>query len=352
MTASRQQLWRDAAYAAAIISLAGLILYGLGRVLLPFFLSCFAAYLLTPVVEFLERRGLSRLRAVATLYGALIIALAATIIYLFPTISEQITTLRSSLPEYSTRAEEKLMGLQNELEQSFPELKRIHLAETITRNTSAYVNESLEHLPEIALNVFTLLTVFVLVPIMTWYLLLESRAIKKFVIDLVPNRHFETVLNLIYRVDQQLSGYLLGLFIDAVVVGALLAVGYSAIGVEYGVMIGAVSGFIHLIPYVGPVSGAVMALIVTLLEGGLTLKLLYVILVASGVQFFDSYLIQPAVMWRTANLRPLLILMILLIGGRVFGLWGMLLGVPVFCVCRIFVQELAGIIRRQQAGTA
>jgi putative permease len=194
----------------------------------------------------------------------------------------------------------------------------------------------------------TLLTVFVLVPIMTWYLLLESRAIKKFVIGLVPNRYFEAALNLLYRVDQHLSRYLAGLLVDAVVVGLLLSVGYSIIGVPFGMAIGISSGVVHLIPYLGPVFGAVVALLVTLLESGVTIKLVYVLLVASAVHLFDALLIQPLVLSKTADLHPLTVLMILIIGGNAFGIWGMLLGVPAFCVGRILVQEYLSISRRHQ----
>ena len=259
MIPPRKQLWRDLRYVAVIAGTAGLIAYAAGRSLIPFFASCCVAFVLAPLVEVLEREGMSRLQAVGTVYGAGIIVAFVAVLYLTPVLQHQLQTFRIKLPEYSAQAQDRLEALQNEWERRLPEFKRVNFAETITKNTTGFVDQSLDRLPKIVFNLLTLLTVFVLVPIMSWYLLLESRAIKKFVIGLVPNRYFEAALNLLYRVDRHLSRYLAGLLVDAVVVGLLLSVGYSIIGVPFGMAIGLSSGLVHLIPYLGPVFGAVVA---------------------------------------------------------------------------------------------
>jgi putative permease len=348
MTASRKQLWRDLTYVAVIVGTAGMIAYAAGRGLFPFLASCFIAFLLAPLVDLMERAGMSRLQGVGTIYGAGIIVVFVAVLYLGPVLQHQFQTLRIKLPDYSAQAQDRLKTLQEEWERRFPEFKRVNLAQTVAENISGFVDRSLDRFPKIMFNILTLLTVFVLIPIMTWYLLLESRAIKKFAIGLVPNRYFEAALNLIYRVDQHLSRYLAGLLVDAVVVGLLLSVGYSIIGVPFGIAIGISSGLVHLIPYLGPVFGAVAAFGLTMLESGVTIKLVYVLSVASAVHLFDALLIQPLVLSKTADLHPLAVLMILIIGGNTFGIWGMLLGVPAFCVGRIVVQEYLSISRRRQ----
>jgi predicted PurR-regulated permease PerM len=91
-----------------------------------------------------------------------------------------------------------------------------------------------------------------------------------------------------------------------------------------------------------------VAILVTVFESGVTIKLVYVLLVASAVHLVDALLIQPLVLSKTADLHPLAVLMILIIGGNTFGIWGLLLGVPAFCVARIIVQESLSISRRHQ----
>jgi predicted PurR-regulated permease PerM len=347
MLATRKQLWIDFGCLAGLLGAVGLLCYALGGVLAPFAASAFAAYLLLPVVEFLERRGLSRQAAVNTLYGGSILVAVSAALLLIPQFMSQVETLHGKLPEYSSLAQEKLLLAQRDLEARIPEMAQYRVAETITGQAATYIEESMHSLPRLLLNAFTLISILVIVPFMTWYLLIEGATIKKSLISLVPNRYFETVLNLIHRVDANLSAYLFGQLTDALVVGLLSAIGYSLIGVHYGIVIGMASGFVNLIPYVGPVAGALIAILVTVLEIGFTVKILFILLVAAAVQVGDNFFIQPTVMSKSVALHPFAVLAILLIAGDVWGLWGMLLGIPVFCVCKIVVEELVGVIRRQ-----
>ena len=346
---SRKQLWTDLGGLAGVLGAAAVLCYALGTILVPFAGAAFVAYLLVPVVEFLERRGLSRRGAVGVLYGGFVLVGGMAAFLLIPPFMTQVESLHNSLPQYATLAQAKLLEVQGDLERSVPELERYHVAETITAQGAAYLNQSVRSLPQLLLNVFTLISIVVIVPFVTWYLLIEGSHIKKRLISLVPNRHFETALNLIHRVDANLSAYLFGQLMDAAVVGFLSAIGYSAIGVHYGMVIGILSGLANLIPYVGPVAGALVAVLITLLEVGMTVKILFILLVASTIQVLDNFLIQPTLMSKSVDLHPLAVLVILLVGGDLAGLWGMVLGIPAFCAGKILVEEVTGAVRRQSA---
>ena len=347
MPSSRKQLWIDLGCVAVLLTGAGVLCYLLGSVLVPFAVSAFVAYLLLPVVEFLEHRGLSRLGAVMAIYGGGILLLTVGAFLLTPKLTTQIQTFRGKLPQYSNLAHETLLTAQRDLESHVPELQRYRIAETIEHQVAAYVNNSLKSLPQVLLNAFTLLSIVVIVPFMTWYLLLEGSAIKKALISLVPNRYFENALNLIYLVDINLSAYLLGQLMDALIIGLLSAVAYSLIGVHYGMVIGLLSGVANLIPYVGPVAGASIAVLVTVLEVGITAKVFVILIVAAAIQVVDNFLVQPALMSKSVDLHPLAVIAILLIAGSLWGLWGMLLGIPAYCAGKIFVEELKTVVRRE-----
>ncbi|MGH7168177.1 MAG: AI-2E family transporter [Nitrospiraceae bacterium] len=349
MTASVKPVERDIGYLVAMVAAVGLLVYAVGRILLPFLAAFLLAYVLTPLVELLERHGVARRGAVAAIYGVFVLVLTSAFLYLIPALNEQMTTLQDKLPQYSSRAQEMLTRLQLDLEHGVPWFKQVNLAETITQRSVSYVHRMLQRWPEILLSVFTLLSVFVLIPVVTWYVLIESRAIKKAVIGLVPNRYFEPVLYLLYRVDRHLSGYLTGLVIEAIIVGLLSAIGYSMLGVPYAIMIGMLSGIANMIPYLGPVTGALAALIVTVLDVGSAAQLLAILFVAIVVQVFDNFFVQPIVMSKAADLHPLTVLVVLVIAAEAFGPWGLLFGIPAFCVGKIFLQELAGVMRRQSA---
>lgn len=352
MTIPRKTLWVDVGYLGAILSTVGFLVYLLGTVLYPFFAACFAAYLLTPVVDFLERRGLSRLGAVGFLYGIFFVAMIGMAIYLIPTLDRDVRTLRSELPHYSYRVQEKLILLQGEVEREFPELKQLKLTERVAQESSAYLAQLSERLPQLLLDAFTLASIFLLIPFFTWYLLLEGAAIKKSLIGLVPNRYFEATLNLIYRINQHLSRYMLALLVDTLCVGLLSGIAYSMIGVRFAIVIGIISGIASAIPYVGPVVGALAALLVIALEESFMSKLLHILLIASAIYMIDHLVIKPILMSKTADLHPLTVLLVLIIGGDIFGFWGLVLGIPMLCVVKIFLQELIGVLRRQSAEIA
>lgn len=352
MTTPRQQLWIDAGVFAALVVVAGLVIQGLGSLLVPFAIACFVAYVLLPVVEWLERRGLTRKAAVAVLYGGFAVILTVTLVLIVPVVGRELSVLRQKLPEYSDKAQARLQSLQQEFETKFPEFEQTDIAASITRKTTDYVASALQRLPELVLNLFTLASIFVLIPLITWYLLIESRSIKKSVLEAVPNRHFESVLNLLYRVDLNLSNYLAGQVVESILVGIMSAIGYSAIGVPFGMVIGIVAGVINIIPYVGFIAGMAMATVVTVLDIGFTAKLLEVLMVGISVHLIDAFLIQPAILSRTANLHPLTVLMVLLIGGHLFGVWGIILGVPAVGVGKIVAQAVLAIARRHSAEPA
>lgn len=352
MTAPRQQLWVDAGACAALLALVGLIGYLLGSILLPFAISCFLAYVLLPVVEWLERPGLTRKAAVAVLYGTVAIILTGALLLVGPGLGRQLTVLRHKLPDYSEKAQARLQGLQQEFEAQFPEFERTNVAESIAQKATEFIASGLQQLPELLLNLFALGSIFVLIPLMTWYLLIESRSIKKGVLAVVPNRHFESVLNLLHRVDLNLSNYLAGQVVECLLVGIMSAIGYSAIGVPFGMVIGIVAGVINVIPYVGFIAGMVVAMIVTVLDVGFTTKLAEILIVGISVHLVDAFWIQPAILSRTANVHPLTVLMVLLIGGHLFGVWGIILGVPAVGVGKIVVQAVLAIARRHSAEPA
>lgn len=328
---------------------AAVVLYFLGSALLPLFVSCLLAYVLLPLIEWLERRGLSRVAAVASLYALFSAVLLGAILYLVPVIGSEFTSLRSKLPAYSDQIQTRLVRFQADLESRFPELKEWNVAGAVTTKSTDYVAQLLQRLPEFILNTFTLLSIFVLIPIFTWYLLVESRAIKKKLVGLFPNRYREVGVNVLDRVDDHLSRYLAGQVVEALVVGVLTAIGYSIIGVPFGLVVGLAAGFMNIIPYVGFLSGAVIASMLTVLEVGFTIKVVEIAAVAGLVHMLDALIIQPNLLAKTSGLHPLTVLVVLLVGGHLFGIWGMVLGIPAVGAAKILLEGILAVTSRRKA---
>jgi predicted PurR-regulated permease PerM len=100
------------------------------------------------------------------------------------------------------------------------------------------------------------------------------------------------------------------------------------------------AGLANLIPYIGPVAGAIPAILITLVQGGDNMMIIKIIIAFSIVQFIDNFLVQPLVLSKTVNLHPLIIVFVVIIGGQFFGLLGMLLAVPVAGIIKVTSREL------------
>lgn len=344
-TISARKAWIDAGFLGAIVIAVGFLLYLLGSVLLPFVAACFAAYVLTPIVEFLERRGLSRRAAVTCLYGVFVVLISGMIVFVIPTLEREISTLHIELPRYSNEINHALTLLQDKFERDFPILTQLNLAERVMEASVACLAAMKKRF---SLDAFMLASTLLFVPLFTWYLLLEGTAMKKFLISCLPNAYFETTLNLIYRVDQHLSRYLFGQLINLVCISLLSVIIYSLIGVQYGIAIGILTGVASVIPYVGPIVGASAALLVSVLSESSVSKMIYIVLAWSAIYAFDHLIVKTVVILKTTDLHPLTIVSILIIGGYMFGVWGLVFGIPMFCIAKIFFQEFAGVLQRRR----
>ena len=279
------------------------------------------------------------------LYGGSLILISGMVGYVMPTLDREIRTLHIELPRYSSQIHQGLIQLQDKIQQDVPILTQFNLAERIEQ-------ASLDMRERLSTNAFLLISSLLFVPLFTWYLLIEGGAMKKSLISLVPNRYFETTLNLLYRIDRHLSRYLFGQLINVVCISVLSAIGYSLIGVQFGIAIGILAGVASIIPYVGSLIGASTALLLSLLDDISFSKVLAIALVSAAIYAFDHLVVKTIVVSKSTDLHPLTVVSILLIGGHLFGLWGLLFGIPLFCISKIFLQEFAGVLQRRRPPVA
>jgi predicted PurR-regulated permease PerM len=179
-----------------------------------------------------------------------------------------------------------------------------------------------------------------------FFILKDGRIFKKYFISLVPNRYFEFTLDLMYKMEIQLGNYLRGQFIDAVVFGVLATATLWALNVPYFVVIGCFAGLANLIPFVGPLVGALAALIAVVLEQGDITRGAYVILAFAILKLVDDFVIQPLAIGRHVDLHPMVVAIAIIVGGHLFGILGMLLVVPCLGFLKVVLEESIDTYRR------
>ncbi len=329
---------------ALLLVLAGALLFfvSIGSLVKLVVISALLAYIIDPLVSFLESRWMGRTAATSFIFLTIILVACAFSFLLLPILSNQVTTIQEGLQ--SGNADVIIARIENLIKSKFAflGLRELDLIDKVHTETVSIVNWLFSHL----LDVVSLITDMIIIPFIVFFLLKDGRAFKKQFISIVPNRYFEFALNVLYKMDMQLGNYLRGQFLDALVIGVLSTLALWILNVKYFFLFGAFAGLANLVPYLGPVAGASLAVIVTIFDTGDMLMAAHIALAFTLVKLLDDVLIQPLIVAKSVDMHPLLVLLAVIVGGKFFGVLGMLLSVPATGFIKIAVQESIATFRK------
>ncbi|NQS76631.1 MAG: AI-2E family transporter [Peptococcaceae bacterium] len=311
------------------------LLYLLRGLFFSFILAVLISYLVNPLVGAISKRGASRSAAILWSFLALFLVLAGLLTYGFPLLIKQLNSLVDAIPVYTLQAKELTLaiqeryadlGLSDGLKQVFDE--RIHWLENLllgqVRNILAAI-----------LGMVGSILKILLAPVLSFYILRDLELIKKKSLSLLPVNWREETVKLFQQIDRVLGSFIKGYLLVAAIVGGMTTVVMALLGVEFALMLGLFAGLTELIPYFGPIIGAVPAVALALLKTRwLAVKVGIAFII---IHQLESTIISPKILGDRVGLHPLAVIFSLLAGGELYGLAGMLLAVPVAAVLRVIV---------------
>ena len=320
----------------------GWFFYTLSNIVTILIISMLFAYILDPVASQLEAKGFSRSLATVLIFVIFFLLLFVVGWWIFPTLFNELLVIQKNLNPHSTQ--DIFIQIENFIQEKFAfiNLSNVNIQGEINKLISNFSKQIIAF----AANLVSVISAVVIIPFITFFLLKDGRDMKKLFISYIPNRYFEMSLNVLHKVDIQLGGYLRGQFIEALVVGTLSILALWILGIKYFILIGIFAGLANLIPYVGPVAGAVPAILVAITNGADSTLIIYIIIAFIIIQLIDNVIMQPLVLSKSVNLHPLLIVLAILIGGNFFGILGMFLAVPVAGILKVTSSELYNGIRK------
>jgi predicted PurR-regulated permease PerM len=324
-----------------ILILLGLFLWILpysGQVITPFVVSVLLSFFLNPVVLFLENRGLGRTLSVMLIMVVFVFLVIGLVVFLSPVLSQHVQSIAKSLE--GKEPTQMTAQVREFLENKAPLMKNPEISQRVTAKMEGFIYKSLDQSMNIVLNVFSSIITCILIPLMTFFLLKDGRAMKKKLIQMVPNRYFEMSLNLVFKISGQLSGYIRGQMIVSFGVGALSVIALYILDVPYFLFIGVFAGIANVIPYFGPIAGAVPAVILNVIDKGDLSAGLMVVIAFIIIRLIDDTLLSPNILAKTVELHPLLVVAAIFIGGHMFGILGLLLCVPAASIIKVTVKEV------------
>jgi predicted PurR-regulated permease PerM len=339
--------WIPFALLTVIIVVA--IIIGARIILVPMLSSMALAYLLAPVVAWLEKRGWSRpASALLTLSGAAM-TLVLILIFILPgfwgQLKKSYDQARELVQDQSRVGpiKEKLRPLSppvyDFLEPKFKKIGGADLFDRIFNSAAGWLQTGLFRLVDVTASLLDLL----LIPFFVYYLLADYAAMRERLDRLIPPRHRAVASQLINQINFVISSYVRNQLVIALVMGALYSIGFWIAGVPLALSIGMLSGLLNFIPYLGTLTGLVLSLTFVALDGGGWARVIGVIVVFAVVQSVEGYYLTPKLLGGRLNLHPMWVLVGLMIGGSLFGILGIILAVPVIAVAKValnFLEEI------------
>lgn len=343
---------------AATVLVALWVLAVTGFLLAPFILAAILAYVLSPLVDRLER-WMPRQLAVAAfaLPGLGVLALVAFV--LMPAVADQVSQLIGNVPRYIDTFESWVGGLRAWLigldvaglnEETVPQLREVDaqaLVRYLQERQEELVDRGLDAVLGLGRGIGTALAVagyLVLLPILTYYLLRDWARIRGWIKDQVPPRRREAVLGFAREYDRLLNRYLRGQLLLALCVGVIIGVGFWVVGFPYALLLGLLAGVLNVVPYVGLAASLVVALLIAFLSGDIVTSLMKVAGVFGAEQVIEN-VIGPKIVGESVGLHPVWVILALALFGFFFGFVGLLIAVPAAVLAKIAVEAAMGRYR-------
>ena len=317
--------------------------------LLPYLLAVVLAYLLLPVVNYIGRispqrlrdRGLARPLAIVLVYFSAAAFVALILGFIVPPVIQQLGQLINDAPALYDNASEWFERFRVGYEQSIPGDIRETVESTLQGGALSIMGAAQTGITRTITAVSRIVSFslgFVVVPFFLFYLLNDESQLEQMVYSVVPKGWQEDAYNLARIVDDILSAYIRGQLILAFFVGLMATVGLTLLKVRFAFLLGIGAGFFEVIPFVGPILGAIPAVILAFLQE--PVLALWTLILFAAIQQIENLLLVPRIAGQSVRLHPAVIMVVLVIGNEVGGLLGLLASVPATAVVRDVVKYL------------
>ena len=338
--------------ALGFFTLLIVILYVIRSVLLPFIFSGLFVYLLAPVVDTITRQRLfgkqiSRGIAVMLAYIGVFLTLLLLSILIFPPLYQEVLRIGRDFPNQIEQFRTvTLPDLMRWLE-NYNNRYQLHLdvktyvkqgLETLLKSSEGKIEGMASHMQTLVKLLFSTLSTFLVIFIVTAFVLIDLPQIKQGLLKLVPAHYRPGVLDLVHAIDRDLSGTIRGQLLICVINGSLTTLGLLLLKVKFAMTIGLVAGVFSLIPVFGAVISSIPAVCIALTQSLWTaLAVIGVIII---IHLLEANFLNPKILGHTVELHPAIIVFSIIIGEHFFGAVGLLFGVPVAAIIRSILRYL------------
>lgn len=309
---------------------------------LPIIMAAILYYLMNPVVDFLEKKNVKRIYSILGLFVFVAGLLIWGVVVIIPKIQEQTISFVNNFPDYIKVVESSVddvlanplfSQVQEQLEASWEKI--FAWMTKIIQNMSKATFENLGNFFGAVASVFIAI---ITMPFILFYLLKDGKKLAPYAVSYLPTKWRTPTLNVLKEMNQQVSSYIRGQLTVAFLVCLIFMIGFAIIGLDYAVTLGIIAGILNLIPYLGSFLAMIPAIFLGIVGG--PILLLKVLIVFVVEQTLEGRFISPLILGNQLSIHPITILFVLLTSGKMFGLTGVILGIPVYAATKVLIKAI------------
>ena len=319
-----------------------LFVYVFRSILLPFFAGMVLAYFLDPVADRLEAMGMSRLASTILILVGFLVGFVLALMIVVPVLASQLSGFLARLPEYVARLQVIMTDYDAEwlkkLIGSDPQGIREGL-NTLLKQGAGFLTTLFGSIWSSGKALVDLAGLFVVTPVVAFYLLLDWDKMVARVDSWIPRDHVQSVRAIFTDINTAVAGFVRGQGTVCLALGLFYAAGLTIAGLNFGLLIGLVAGLISFIPYIGSLVGLVVAIGVALVQfwpDWVSIAIIAAIFFAG--QFLEGNILQPKLVGNRVGLHPVWLMFALFAFGMLFGFTGLLIAVPAAAAVGVLVR--------------
>jgi len=331
MTMTNSQKW----WAVWLLVISGAACYLLAPVLTPFLVAILLSYLANPLVKWLSNQGMKRSVAVLIVFVSLFAVLLLVPLLLLPMIEHQFIMLARRWPAYVDWLQQEILPRLQTLGGTEGSLDVSILKQAVAEHWQMLGSSAGQILASVSTSGLLLLAWManlVLIPVVTFYLLRDWEVLLKAIEDLIPRNSSAIILRLARECDAVLAIFLRGQLLVMLALGLIYSIGLWMAGIELALLIGMLAGLFSFVPYLGMILGLLIAGIASYVQFHDLAHLLPVIAVFGVGQLLEGFVLTPWLVGERIGLHPVTVIFAVMAGGQLFGLFGVLLALPVSAI--------------------
>jgi predicted PurR-regulated permease PerM len=322
------------------IFVVGMIAYNFSNLLAYAIIAMLLSYLLDPIVNRMQAAGMHRTLAISVTLASVILLIVWVSNSLIPILANQMASLTRQLniDTLIFVADQ----IEDQIRSNFEFVPSGYLRENITILAEGFFDvDKFSDIVGDLIGIFTnLFAAFLVIPFATFFFLKDGYKIRRDFLQLVPNKYFETTLSLIDKIETRLGYYFRSVVVQCTIVGIASWIALSVAGLNNAASVGITIGVANSIPYFGPIIGYILSIVIAIIETGDFSLVVPAILAVLFAQILDNAVLQPLIFSKSADMHPVAILFIILIGAQTAGILGMLVAIPIATIIKITINQI------------